>query len=269
MFDFVPKADLLLDTDDELDTEAAGFYFTHVTLQVEDTLYRLPRHYLERESEVLRDIFRSSEATRTVKDCDDRKTWVLDGVSKPDFEQLLRVLFPTEVLVEERLTVFQWASVLDLSASWCMRRVAAIALKEMSEIGTTDCRQWEAVLDVCNKHRPMLPEARIMAIRRISSTNPFPVAGVRMGRRYKVASLFRDNLQKLVQRNSYFTDEEEDGLGFKTTSKLYRIREDYHRCRDCKNCKNKRSREDKRESSLNAIDRAFKDELDDMMVYYM
>jgi hypothetical protein len=115
----------------------------------------------------------------------------------------------------------------------------------------------------------LLLDARVLAIRQITTTNPSALEGVRLGRKYKVASFFRDGLQKLVQRNSYFTDEEEDGLGFKTTSKLYRIREDYHRCRDCKNCKNRRSREEKRESSLYAIDRAFKDELDEMAKYYM
>jgi hypothetical protein len=62
--------------------------------QVEDTLYRLPRHYLEQESEVFHAIFRTSEATRTVQDSSDDGNALILDVSKREFEQLLRVLFP-------------------------------------------------------------------------------------------------------------------------------------------------------------------------------
>ena len=173
-----------------------------------------------------------------------------------------------EVLVDERLSVSQWASVLNLSASWCMGRVTAIALREMYEIGTSNCKEWEAVLEVSNKHKPVLLDAWILAIQKISTIiRPSALEGIRLGRQYRVTSFFQDGLQKLVQRNQYFTDEEEDGLGRRTTSKLYRIREEYHRCRDCGNCRNKRTRGDKKESAINAIKKAFKDELDEMTRY--
>ena len=63
--------------------------------QVEDTLYRVPRHYFEQESEVLRDMFNKPQATDTIQDsCDEGRLCVFADIKGKDFEQLLRVLFP-------------------------------------------------------------------------------------------------------------------------------------------------------------------------------
>ena len=63
--------------------------------QVEDTLYRLPRHYFEQESEVLRDMFNKPQATETTQDSgDEGQLCVFVDIKRKDFEQLLRVLFP-------------------------------------------------------------------------------------------------------------------------------------------------------------------------------
>jgi hypothetical protein len=64
-------------------------------MQVEDTLFRVPRSYLEEESEVFREMYQLPIAENTTPDgCSDEQPLRLDGVKKEDFRQLLRVLIP-------------------------------------------------------------------------------------------------------------------------------------------------------------------------------
>jgi hypothetical protein len=66
-----------------------------VEMQVEDTLFRVPRCYFEQESEVFRDMFQLPVAKGTTPDgCSDEQPLRLDGIVKEDFRQLLRVTFP-------------------------------------------------------------------------------------------------------------------------------------------------------------------------------
>jgi hypothetical protein len=135
----------------------------------------------------------------------------------------------------------------------------------MSEIGPTTCKEWEAVLDVSIKHRPVLSDARTLAILKISNIiRNSGMEGVRLGRQYKVASFFRDGFQKLVQQPTYLTEEEEDRLGFKTTCKLYRLREDYYRSHGFASGKSKAYRARGGELVISAIEKAFSDELEGM-----
>jgi hypothetical protein len=64
-------------------------------MQVENTLFRVPRHHFEQESEVFRDMFQLPIAEDTTPDgCSDEQPLRLDGILKQDFRQLLRVMFP-------------------------------------------------------------------------------------------------------------------------------------------------------------------------------
>lgn len=64
-------------------------------MQVENTLFRVPRYYFEQESDVFRDMFQFPVAEGAVPDgCSDEQPLRLDGIKKEDFRQLLRVMFP-------------------------------------------------------------------------------------------------------------------------------------------------------------------------------
>jgi hypothetical protein len=63
-------------------------------MQVENTLFRVPRHHFEQESEVFRDMFQLPIAEDATPDgCSDEQPLRLDGILKQDFRQLLRVMF--------------------------------------------------------------------------------------------------------------------------------------------------------------------------------
>ena len=69
--------------------------FDSLNLQVENTLFRVPRHRFEQESDVFRDMFQLPVAENTIPDgYSDEQPLRLDGVAKEDFRQLLRVMFP-------------------------------------------------------------------------------------------------------------------------------------------------------------------------------
>jgi hypothetical protein len=104
---------------------------------------------------------------------------------------------------------------------WEMESISAIALQKISY--SSACRDdWVDILDLCNHHH--IPNARSLAIQHISVVIN-GVEKVLMGRKYRVKSWLKDGLYDLVEQDASFSDEEADQLGFKTISKLYRIRE--------------------------------------------
>ena len=143
-----------------------------------------------------------------------------------------------------------------------MNRVMKIAVNALNGFKHTNCEEWIAVLDASDTDRDMLHQARALAIHRISATLR-PSSEVRLGKHYKIKEWFRNGLQSLVQRGTYFSDEEEEELGFKTTCKLYRMREDYRR--SSMNSGNKKSRGNwATQRVMDNIERVFQDELEKM-----
>jgi hypothetical protein len=68
---------------------------TRDIFQVEDTLFKVHRHYFEQESVVFRDMLQLPLPPGTIPDgCSDQKPLRLEGVDKGDFKQLLRVMYP-------------------------------------------------------------------------------------------------------------------------------------------------------------------------------
>jgi hypothetical protein len=90
--------------------------------------------------------------------------------------------------------------------------------------------EWTKVLELSNTHE--LSEARALAIARLSSLGiTGGVAKVQLARKYGVKQWLKEGLQELVQREAFFSDEEEDLLEWKTVSKLYRVRDGYLKSR--------------------------------------
>jgi hypothetical protein len=76
-------------------------------LQVEDTLFRVPRRYFEQESEIFRTMFQLPVAKGIAPDgSSNEQPLLLEGVNKEDFRQLLRVMFPE--CVDSRHTFKLW-----------------------------------------------------------------------------------------------------------------------------------------------------------------
>jgi hypothetical protein len=134
------------------------------------------------------------------------------------------------ILAEEAaLSLAEWTSVLKLSAMWQMDRLRKIVVEKMSKLTVTvTAEEWVAVLDMSVLHQ--LSDARALAIERLS--RPGNIAGVDkilLARKHKIESWLWDGYQEVVIRDQCFSDEEEDRLGWKTVSKLYRVRDRYFR----------------------------------------
>ena len=64
-------------------------------MQVEDTLFKVPRRTFENDSEIFRDMFAMPPAEgRTVEGACPEKPVYLEGIREEDMMQLMRVLFP-------------------------------------------------------------------------------------------------------------------------------------------------------------------------------
>ena len=64
-------------------------------LEVEDQLFKVPRHLFVKLSPVFRDMFRSPVPGGAKADgLSDNQPLVLNGIEKKDFVQLLRCLYP-------------------------------------------------------------------------------------------------------------------------------------------------------------------------------
>jgi hypothetical protein len=126
------------------------------------------------------------------------------------------------MLVEDTLSLTEWTSVLKLSAIWQMDRVREIAVERMTRI-TAGLTEWMAVLDLSIAHQ--LLEVRELAMRRLSTCAETGVSRILLARKYQVDAWMREGCQQLVERRECFSDEEEEELGWKTVSKLYRIRD--------------------------------------------
>ncbi|KAK0486300.1 hypothetical protein IW261DRAFT_1559705 [Armillaria novae-zelandiae] len=112
-------------------TKSTDFYWETSIFLVENVLFRVPRHQFIEKSETFRAKFELAcqEATSngTIEGDTNSKPIKLQGVSKVDFERLLKFmsrLYPFEIISHEG-----WISILKLSTMWEMTEIrnAAIA----------------------------------------------------------------------------------------------------------------------------------------------
>ncbi|KIO04211.1 hypothetical protein M404DRAFT_556551, partial [Pisolithus tinctorius Marx 270] len=108
-------------------------YMETLVLLVENCLFKVPRKPLEEESVVFRDMFRLPQPkNEMIEGRDDTRPVVLHGISKDEFECLLKALLCRQHGQNKGLVLHftsQWISVLKLSTMWeCTSlRTAAIS----------------------------------------------------------------------------------------------------------------------------------------------
>ncbi|CAL1703064.1 unnamed protein product [Somion occarium] len=120
----------------EIDDE---FYFEDIFLLVEGMLYKLPRRNFVEDSQTFQDMFALPQSSQQPTEGSCKETpIILDGIHRSDFNQLLRVLFPRNYGIEERLTECEWASVLKLSSLWMFSRVRENAIQHLKSYHEKD-----------------------------------------------------------------------------------------------------------------------------------
>ena len=109
---------------------------------------------------------------------------------------------------------------------WQMDNLTDMVVQKLSNIKGPRLA-WIDLLELASVHQ--LPGARALAIQKISSTfNGRGTDKVALARHYGVKEWLEEGLRELIQRKDGFTDEDDEALGWKTVSKLYRIRERLH-----------------------------------------
>jgi hypothetical protein len=142
-----------------------------------------------------------------------------------------------------------------------------MALDEISK-RNPNTNQWIAILDVAEKHKFELQQARALALQQLTNAlviSQSPINWIRWARQYKVGEWLRLGLRRFVE-GTHISEEEQMELGSETTCKLYRIREKYRdRSRVvCKVCRRKESRivaSGESHAILEDIGDSFKEEL--------
>ncbi|KIO04195.1 hypothetical protein M404DRAFT_48882, partial [Pisolithus tinctorius Marx 270] len=169
-------------------------FYTHtVTFLVEDCLFRTPREPLEAESTVFRDRFLlpQGESKRVYG----RSPVVLRGVSKKEFESLLRALMYRSVRHGTNkgsdLDYDQWMSVLKLSTTWEFTGLSNAAIEYL------DCLL-----------RPL-----------------DPITKVELALQYNIQEWLLSALLMLARRSAPISIEEGRRIGFENALKLASVRE--------------------------------------------
>lgn len=173
-------------------------YIDTVVFLVEDTLFRVPRKLLEEESTVFRDMFLLPQPNNdAIEGQDDTRPVILHGVSKADFECLLKVLLCRQHGKNKDLVLSltnEWTSVLKLSTMW---EFASLRKAAISWLDTSPA----------SLHRSDLIEKIVLATR------------------YDIKEWLLPSLLAIAQRPDPISVEEGKRLGIETALKLASVRE--------------------------------------------
>ncbi|EJD03042.1 uncharacterized protein FOMMEDRAFT_156407 [Fomitiporia mediterranea MF3/22] len=113
------------------------YYFTFVIFKVDDCLFRVPKHELEDQSHVFRDMFSmpSAKDSGDVEGTSDDNPICLDSVSREEFKLLLRMLYPLKANdISVTLSVEQCTMLLKISRMWEFERINGIVKTRIREV---------------------------------------------------------------------------------------------------------------------------------------
>jgi len=126
---------------------------------------------------------------------------------------------------EEPMSWNEWASALELSCMWQMTKVREMAVQEILQLheqAGTECQK--VLLKLSNKLG--IREIRDAVIQTLSGALG-PVERILLGTEFQVDLWLREGYKQLVMMKDGISVEDEERLGWKTTSKLFRMRDAY------------------------------------------
>ncbi|KAJ7631360.1 hypothetical protein DFH06DRAFT_1005297 [Mycena polygramma] len=168
------------------DAEKIGWQTT-----VEDGIFKVPRYHFEHSSEIFATTFTlpAADAVQGEGQSDDNP-FILEGISRIDFERLLKVLYPLDIPQILSMAKDDWISVLKLSTLWYFLDARDLAIKQLNDRG-----------DIGSVERILL------------------------ARQYDVASWLRMGYTDLARREEGISLEDAEKIGWQTTVRLYQTRE--------------------------------------------
>ncbi|KAL5532858.1 hypothetical protein ACEPAF_4632 [Sanghuangporus sanghuang] len=168
------------------------FYYTLITFEVENFLFRVPRRPFEIESSVFKEMFELPSDGSSDGNTDE-KPLALSGITVESFRAFLRVLFDSAYGLQSELQQDEWISVLQLSHMWSCDRLFALAISKLS------------VLEVD------------------------PILKIMLAKTYNIEAWLPPAYFSLVTRAEPLTLEDAEKLGMETTIKLTEVRESRYR----------------------------------------
>ncbi|KIK05754.1 hypothetical protein K443DRAFT_674820 [Laccaria amethystina LaAM-08-1] len=167
------------------------YFLEHVVFQVENSLFKVPRHHFSEHSAVFATTFTLPPGNdKPVEGCNENYPFKLQGVKKADFQALLKVLYPLQIPFSyDSISFDEWVSILGLATMWEFSVFRKLAIKEMAAKGMD------------------------------------PVSKVMLGQRYGIPDWFRSGCYSLVTRAVALTVGEAEKIGLVTAIRLYQIRD--------------------------------------------
>jgi hypothetical protein len=152
----------------------------------------------------------------------------------------------------------EWTAVLELSCMWEMDKIRDICVQKILEVQVLPHEQ-QHLLELSTKLG--IVEIRDRAIQELSGSLR-SVKRIQLGVQFKVDSWLLEGYKELVQARGGISVEEEDLLGWDTTSKLFRIRDEYLKMRASTNARS-RSPSHLNTFATNKVKEVFAQELKD------
>jgi len=159
-----------------------------VTFLVEGTLFKVPRRYFERNSDVWSAVFTLPSGDMETEGSSDDNPIRLESITKIDFRRLLMVMYP-ESLGPLTMNSDEWESVLKLSTLWELDDIRKEAIAELSKL----------LVDAVDK--------------------------VMLARSYRVGAWLLEGYTSLVKRETNLSSEEAARLGYETAFRICQRRE--------------------------------------------
>lgn len=112
------------------------FYFDdgNVIFRVEDTLFKVHRYFLQRDSPVFKDMFSLPTGTAPVHGSSDDLPIDLQTIKALDFERFLSVLYATDYMTHDIQTTEQCESILKLVKLWQIENILPLVAARLRAI---------------------------------------------------------------------------------------------------------------------------------------
>ncbi|PFH47377.1 hypothetical protein AMATHDRAFT_6818 [Amanita thiersii Skay4041] len=176
------------------------YFFQYIIFQVEDQLFRVPKHMFVNHSPIFRTTFELPVAEGAIPDgSSEEQPFVLDGVKVADFIPLLECLYPLKFRTTFSFTLEEWTSIFKLATIYDMEAIRNLAIKSM---------------------QPQLAN--------------HPSLKVHLAKHYDVKDWLVPGLVKLVQRKRPLDEDDVQLIGLTDALKVAALREDCRRSLDAR-----------------------------------
>lgn len=122
---------------------------------------------------------------------DEKNPIVLTGVTKVDFENLMKIMYPLQICDTQNLSYDQWVSVLKLSTKWRFVECRQLSIAELSTL--------------CGDS---------------------PIKKILLGREYRVSKWLMSGYEQLARRSQKLSKEEAELIDYSTAFSVFSVREE-------------------------------------------